>query len=545
MSERKDLLSGALAFATLHLYTSWVRRGGAGLAVAWTACLGLGLLAKPMLVTLPVVLLALDAWPLRRTDRALRDRVVEKLPAFGLALGSAVATVLVQRASGAVQSIDAFPLLDRIENALWTLVVYPWQTLVPRDLAILYPHPALDPNATGLHLRALAGVVLAVAFSAFAWRRRERAPWILVGWIWYLVMLAPVIGILQVGEQAHADRYTYLPTIGLFLALAGGLTGWLDGARARTPVRVALLLWVAALGWLASVQTAVWRDSGTLFRHSIETTGGTTLAHLNLGRWLHQEGRLPEALAATRRAVELDPEAPAALYNLGVQEAASGNPAAAEAAFRRTLAADPENADAHNRLATIQFARGDTAGAGRDFEAAARLAPERPDLQANLGRFRAATGDLRGARAPFEAALRASSGPLQPEDRRLLARARSADGDAAGALQLLRALRSERPDDPQVAGDLAWLLATAPDEALRSAREAVGLAEALLRTPNAPRAQLLPLWAAALAADDRFEEAVSAQEEVVQRARGPARAVETERLGRYRRGEALWLATGW
>lgn len=547
VSERKDVLSGVFALITLHAYVSYARRGGAKRYALVLASLALGLLAKPMLVTLPFVLLLLDLWPLERWSRETARRcILEKLPLIALAVASGITTVLVQRASGAVQGFESIPLVPRLENAAWSVWVYPAQTLIPRGLGILYPHPALGSSGAWLHAQGTVALLGILVVSVLAWKRREAAPWILVGWLWYGIMLMPVAGVLQVGEQAHADRYAYLPTIGLLLALAAAFELALSKRPTmRTPAVLASTAVLAVYAVLAHVQTEHWRDSEALFRRSLAVTGGNYQAHLNLGMWLRQSRRLDEALVETRAAAALRPDALEGLYNLGVQEQAAGNTEAALNSFRRAVEADPTSADAHNRLAQIELGRGAQDAAAYHFEQAAANAEERVDLQSNLARFRAAFGDLAGAREPFERALRLSGGSLPWEDLRLLARARSASGDPAGAMQLLRELRAERPGDPAVAIDLAWVLATTPDEGLRDAEAAERLARQLLAAPGAPRASLLPLLAAAQAAGGSFEAAVATQREALGLADPGARSLEQARLEAYVTGAALFLTSPW
>ena len=547
ISERKDVLSGVFGLLALHAYLSFGRQGGRARYGMVLVLLVLGLLSKPMLVTLPVVFLLLDLWPLERWSARTAGKLIrEKVPFLALALVSGLVTIAIQSRSGAVQGFEAIPMLPRLENAAWTVLVYPAQTLFPRGLGVLYPHPALAGVGARLHAQALGAVVIILLVSWAAWKRRTSSPWLLMGWLWYLVMLAPVVGVLQVGGQAHADRYTYLPTIGLFLALAVGLERSLarrmGGTRRLWIVSSLLLLLLAGL---ANRQTQTWRDSEALFRRSNQVTGGNYTAHLNLGLWLREHDRLEDALRETRAAVRLEPSSPEAQYNLGVQELAAGNIAAAVAAFEGTLRADPDDADAHNRLAQVEFSEGNYDEAAGHFERAVACAPERFDLQSNLARFLAARGEWARARTPFERALALSPGSMPSQDVRFLARARAADGDPAAAVELLRQERAQRPGDPALAIDLAWILATTQDKTLRNPAEALDLVRKLLQAPGAPRAELLPLLAAARAASGDFPGALDAQEQALDLAAPQRRPMERERLELYRRGQALRLSSPW
>ena len=358
ISERKDVLSTFFGLLTLCAYVRYVEQskvtGGPAthpgsrftfrvsrfylLSLCLFAC---SLMSKAMLVTFPFVLLLLDYWPLNRfqtTKVPLRSApfslhppsfiLLEKLPFLILALAASVATYLVQQRSGAVQSLDTYSVSLRLATAIMAYAEYVLKTFWPANLAALYPHPAAGWAAS----KVVAGAALLMAASAVAFRSRR--PYLLVGWLWYLGTLLPVIGLVQVGSQAYADRYTYLPVIGLFIALAWSLGQWATTPRSGSapslravvrenstlPRRLAAVLAAAALLLALTVctrlQARYWKDSPTLFEHAIQVVDSNYLAEHELGMGLARDGRLSEALVHLRKAAAANPGWVQARYNL-------------------------------------------------------------------------------------------------------------------------------------------------------------------------------------------------------------------------------------
>src|SRR5206468_1873932 len=298
VSERKDILSAVFFFLMLDAYVRYARAASIRRYVVVTALFVAGLMSKPMLVTAPIVLLALDYWPRRRFDqmastrgkskimhsgnrrRIIQRLFLEKVPLLILSAGASIVTFALQkRAAGAIPPL---PFLWRAQNAVMSYFVYAWKTLWPTRLAVFYPHPN-DTLATWQVVLAIA-LLLAITCAAIVWR--DKRPYLFTGWFWYLVMLVPVIGLVQVGEQGHADRYTYLPSIGLFLiavwaagdvAVMGQVRLWRGVATAGT------LVVVAALAGTAFTQASYWRNSETLWAHALAVTTDNDFAHNNLG----------------------------------------------------------------------------------------------------------------------------------------------------------------------------------------------------------------------------------------------------------------------
>jgi tetratricopeptide (TPR) repeat protein len=373
-SEKKDLLAGTFCFLTLLAHGRYARHGGAGRYALVLLALALGLMAKSMLVTLPVLLLVLDAWPLgrwraSRGDRATGSRLLaEKLPHCALALGAGVATLWIQRAEGAVGTLGSLTLLERASNAFRSYWIYAWKTLWPRDLACFVPHPVVvtprDELASALYLPGALAFLGLVAVTLLAWRARVRHPHLLFGWAWFLVCAAPVIGFLQVGQQAYADRYTYLPTLGLLIAVLFELRRLAREKRARQWAFGLLVLgWCAALLGPSRRQIDTWRDSRTLFEHAFRTVPRNYLAATFLGEAERRRGELGAARAHLETALEANKFHLPAMLELGLTLAEMGELTEARKTLKRALRHDPANAQAQGALADVQRRLESTEGA--------------------------------------------------------------------------------------------------------------------------------------------------------------------------------------
>ncbi|MCC6487018.1 MAG: tetratricopeptide repeat protein [Candidatus Hydrogenedentes bacterium] len=455
VSERKDVLSVFFGLLALLAYAAYAKKP------RWTAyavlvCFyALSLLAKPMLVTLPVVLLLLDFWPLRRmrtdghgrarTDTDSKDSrgvlglVVEKLPLFVLAGGVSLVTVFAQR--NAMSSLEGLPLGMRLSNAAIACWRYIYKALWPFDLAVFYPHPRETiPPAIAL---TAAAALMAVTLAAILLRRRS--PFLLTGWLWFLITLLPVIGIIQVGVQAMADRYTYLPYIGLGIVGAWGVPHVLPKGFAT---KVTLTLFALALAgfwsWRTVVQVGYWRDSETLFRHSLAVTGENEVALNGLANALIAQARLEEALPYLERAARMNAANAETFYNLGTvyqgmgrsdsaiayyQQAIQVNPGYSRAynnlgvtlmgqnrheeaaqALLKALEADPANVEAVGNYGAALLSTGKLDEAESHLRSALERFPEEASLHNNLGAVLAAKGEVAGAREAFAEALRLDPG---------------------------------------------------------------------------------------------------------------------------------------
>jgi len=410
VAERKDVLSTFFGLAALAGYERYVRRPSRGRYAAAAALVALSLMTKPMLVTLPLVLLLFDWWPLGRLTAGGRRPwalVAEKIPLFVLAAGSSLVTLAAQAGGGALASTLAQPLSARLGNALVSLMAYIGKTLWPKGLAAFYPLPGAGHQlwrvvAAGIALAAVTAVVLAA--------RRDR-PFLAFGWLLYLVALLPVIGVVQVGSQRLADRYTYLPLVGLFIA-ATWTTSAVGGRRAqvRRPLIAAGLVLLLCLGSLTLAQVAFWRDDLTLFAHAAAVTDDNAVAHHNLGLVLSSLGRFEEAQTHLAEALRIWPEAAPIHLGLGNLLTKRGDLDAAVRELRRALELDPALSEARVSLGLVLKQRGEFAEAELQYRAALQRSPGLAGAHMNLGNLLSDLGDERGAVASYLQAQALSPG---------------------------------------------------------------------------------------------------------------------------------------
>jgi Flp pilus assembly protein TadD len=386
VAERKDVLSGMLAIFTLLAYTRHARRPSPGRLAVALALYALSLLAKPMPVSIPLVLLLVDVWPLGRWPRSpapSRPVVVplaaEKVPFLLLALASAAATWKAQSTRNAMALMEHVPLPWRLGNAAVSLCRYLEDLVWPRDLSVFYPHPGRS-LPTVAALTAAAGVI---AVSVAVTIQRRRRPSLLTGWFWFLATLLPVLGLVQVGSQGMADRYTYLATTGVALAAAGLLLpGGKDlGRRLLPPLLLAPLL----LAPLARRQAALWRDGVTLFRHALAVGGDSVTVRNTLGNALMEKGQHEAALPHFITALRLSSRDPRLWNNLGFVLTGLGRLEEARGHYAQALALDPDFAMAHNNLGLTLARMGRDGEAGVHFREAIRLKPDYPEALLNLG----------------------------------------------------------------------------------------------------------------------------------------------------------------
>lgn len=391
ISERKDVLCAFFGLWSTYVWIGWARSGGVARYAAALLLYAIGLMAKPMLVTLPFVLLLLDWFPLRRlrwsppstelvTATPLARLLTEKVPLFALAIGSSVVTLLVQKAGGAVADPLVLPLAARLRGALAAYGWYIVKSLWPDGLAALYPNPALTGGSPPVY-ETVAGAVALVLVSALALREAGCRPWLLVGWATFVGMLVPVVGLVQVGQQSTADRYTYLPSIGLYVVLVGVAGAVADRWRVAPGLRVALALSVLlALGIATHQQLRYWCDGVTLARRALSVTEGNYVMRFNLAHALDEQGDLPGALASYAEAVRLRPDLVAFRVNHGAALARSGRVVEACAEYETAIRLDPRDRGARNNLAWLRATHPEARfrDAVRALALAGALAAERP-----------------------------------------------------------------------------------------------------------------------------------------------------------------------
>lgn len=394
-AERKDVLSALFWMTTLTIYGAYVRRPGLMSYASVLVVFTLGLLSKSMLVSLPFVLLLLDVWPLARTRiwraGSWARLLAEKAPLFALAGVFSVVTVMAQKGNAATASLQTLPLDARIGNALVAVVAYIAKALVPAGLAIFYPHHGGPPAAYA----AAAGLLIVVVTSAVIRSVRHR-PYLAVGWLWYLGTLVPVIGLVQVGSQAMADRYTYVPLVGFFIALSWGgselASRYRWSRKALAPASVVIVLACSALTWR---QLQFWRGSIPLFGHALSCTRGNYVAHTLLGNALGAEGRLDEALAQYSEAVNIKPDYDLAQYSIGMVLLKKDRGEESIPHFVQALRLNPGNAEAHASLGFALYEKGRVDEAIDHYRQALTMKPDDTFALQNLAWIRATSADAR------------------------------------------------------------------------------------------------------------------------------------------------------
>ncbi len=373
-----------------------------GLAYAATLlCFACGLMAKPMLVTLPFVLLLLDFWPLQRFGRrTIAALVLEKLPFFALSFVASVITFAVQRGAGAMD--ETMTLGYRVSNVTIAYVRYLGKIFWPTDLVFFYPQP---PHWPGVYFAG--AVILLLGISTLAVCMRRRQPWLLMGWCWFLGTLVPVIGLVQVGSQSIADRYSYLPSVGILVALVWGVAALTAAHRQLERVlAVAGVLAALACFALTRQQVRVWKSTELLCRHAIAVTTNNYLAHDMLGATLEKQGRNDEARREHLRALEIKPDYADAHNNLGVAYQHQGESAAAAEQYQIALRLRPRYPQAHFNLGVVLADHGQLENAIAEYSRALAEKPDYPDAHYNLGLALARLGRLDQAVAQFQLALR-------------------------------------------------------------------------------------------------------------------------------------------
>ena len=430
VAERKDVLSTLFWMLTMWTYLLYVEHPRLGRYLLTLVVFTLGLMAKPMLVTLPCVLLLLDYWPLDRLalrqpedsinsgaqkglssspQRSFLLRLFwEKVPFFVLAAVSSAVTFLVQQSSGAVKSVESFPLSIRIANGLVSYVSYIYKMIWPQHLAVFYPHQG---SSLPMWLAGAAGLLL-LGISVAVMRAGRRHPYLAVGWLWYLGTLVPVIGLVQVGLQEMADRYTYVPLIGLFIMIAWGIPeltrGWRYG---RVVLRMAAGSLLAVLMVCTWMQLRHWRNNETLFKHALNTTANNFLAHDSLGNTLAQQGKIGEAIDHYSAALRIKPDYVNSHNNLGIALLQRGDVEQAITHFSAVLRYQSDSPEAHNNLGLAVARQGYVDRAIDHYFTAIRLKPDYPQAHNNLGNALASQGKFDQAISHYSEALR-----IKPED---------------------------------------------------------------------------------------------------------------------------------
>jgi protein O-mannosyl-transferase len=524
VAERKDVLSGAFFMLTIGAYIFYTRRRTV-LSYLWMmivfAC---GLMAKPMLVTVPIVLLLLDYWPLNRVyepgkpnsrqanatqtatnGSTITELILEKIPILALSAGTCVVALLTQGQNQSIARTDVLPLSARLANAFVSILIYVRQMMWPNNLAVFYPHPGRGVPAweIGISVASLTAVTLGAVIA------RKRYPFIFTGWFWYVGMLMPVIGIVQVGLQAHADRYTYLPQIGLYL----GLT-WSATELARTWPHRKVILSIAAFAVLAAllpvarIQTSYWRDSESLWRHAAAVTpdNSTTIEHLSDA--LLDKGRVDEAILEARRGLDFRPTTASAFSILGVALTRGGRLDEALAYLRLAMESDPKLYLLHYNLANVYLQKEELDKAIVEYEKELDSNATFAEARNNLGNALLRKGKLDEAVAHFKTALKLN--PNYAEAHNNYGIALSQLGDMPPAIDQWNKTLEIEPTNLNALCNLAWVYATFPDAPIRNGSKALELAKRALELSGHRNARIWRLAAAAYAETGQFPEAIDA-----------------------------------
>ena len=516
IAERKDVLSGVFFMLTLLAYLRYARGPSLGRYGMVSLLLAVGLMCKPMLVTVPFVLLLLDYWPLRRFAKRAPARVkselinwldrqpfpvpivLEKIPLFGLSAVSCAATLLASKQ--AVGSIEKLPFMVRATNAVTSWTDYVWTMFWPARLAVFYPYPSGQLPQWEVTLKFF--FLLAVTATVIV--ARKKCPYALVGWLWYLGMLVPVIGLVQVGEQSHADRYTYLPHVGLYLAVVWAVADltrfWRSG---RALIAIAAPAIIAALIWCAALQTSYWKNSEILWTRALAVTTNNDFAHNNLGFVLSQRGDLEKATSHFETALRIRSARTETHYNLGtalVQNnlatalAREGLADNAISHYEEALRLRPDYADAHYNLGQVLLQQGRTNEAIAQLQKTLEIEPNHADAHTSLGNALLQQGSLKEAITHYERALEIA------------------------------------PQDPDSRNNIAWVLATSSEASIRNGARAVNFAQEAVELSGGKEANFFRTLAAAYAESNRFSEAISVAKQGYEIASAQSKSALAEKI---------------
>jgi tetratricopeptide (TPR) repeat protein len=392
IAERKDVLSACFGLLALHAWVSYARRPAFARYLVVVAATALALLSKPMLVSLPLLMLLLDLWPLRRlaaegrAHATVRDLVLDKIPLLLMAAATAGVTLLSARADASMPTLAERPLAARVAHATVAYVWYAWKTVWPADLAVLYPYPSWSAwQIAGAAL--VLGLVGVVALAA-----HRRAPWTTFGLAWFAIGLFPVIGFFQAGSQGMADRFTYVPGIGLAIAVVWTLDALVRAPRARAALGAAATVYAATLAIASAHQVTYWRDPLALYGHTLAVTSSNWMIETEMGNTWLRRGDLERAYARFEDAYRIEPRYAVSAFGLGLAATALGRADEAELRYRDAVRIDPGYAKAHNNLGILLYQRGDVDEALHHLSEAARSDPDSPELVTNLKRALADSG---------------------------------------------------------------------------------------------------------------------------------------------------------
>jgi Flp pilus assembly protein TadD len=530
IAERKDVLSALFWMLTMWAYLNYAGKGGTGRYLLVLLLFVLGLMAKPMLVTLPFVLLLLDWWPLHRFPsktpgggmnpgevscpaKTWRQLILEKAPMLLLAAGSSLLTTVLQSRGGALASLAQAPLEPRLQNALVSYCRYVEKLIWPVDLSVIYPFPGAWP------LAEIATVVLLLAvISGLAIRFRRRFSYLMTGWFWYLGTLVPVIGLVQVGAQAMADRYAYIPSIGLFIMICWGAfdlmnfgVGVLDNQFLKSHDQwvpgTLCLATLAMCGLITNKQLQYWKDSGTLFSHALAIYPDNRIALASHGLFLYEHGLFPEAIIELRKELQIFPQDARGHAFLGNALSSTGKADEAAAELRIALKLSPDLVLVRYELASILLDKNLPGEAAAECAIALQYEPNSAGIHCLMGRALGMQGRPDEARAQLMEAVRLQ--PQFPDAHFQLARVLNMQQNTTEAIAHYRKALSLTPAMPEALNDLAWILATDLHADIRNGAEAVQLARRACALTGNKMPLMMETLAAACAEAGDFDEAIA------------------------------------
>ena len=392
VAERKDVVSGFFWFLTMLAYVFYAGKPRIGRYVLVLVTYILGVMAKPMVITLPFVLMLLDFWPLGRVSgyagvvlsrsKSIRFLLGEKIPLILVSIGGGLLAVIGEKQIGALKSLDFLPLDARFANAVVSYVQYLWRMVWPLELSVFYPHPGHFPFSIVM----LSGTIL-IAISLAAWWRHRSHPYLAVGWLWFLGSMVPVIGVVQIGSHANADRYTYLSLIGIFIITAWGVQALLRRFLLGKRIFLVLIIGVSViLSGLSFRQVQYWQNNGTLFSHALAVTRDNHVAHNNLGAALAREGKISEAMVHFEEALRINPPFPEALFNMGTSLFKQRKYAQAVPFYLKFLELEPKSKvmDAYNNVGFALMQEKKFREAIPYFQKALKLNPDCESVRRNL-----------------------------------------------------------------------------------------------------------------------------------------------------------------
>ena len=471
VAERKDVLCTLFWLLTMFAYVRFVEQPTKKRYLAILTAFTLGLMAKPMLVTLPFVLLLLDYWPLNRISiKTFRNLLLEKIPLFALTAVSCVVTFLIQKNSGAVSTLRVFSFSSRLINAVISYTAYIKKLFAPFNLAIFYPHQGNSLTFQQAALPAITLLIISIIVFSLARTRK----YLLVGWLWYLGTLVPVIGLVQVGAQAMADRYTYIPLIGLFIMIAWSVS---DISSHQWKYRKTILAFVSVLLLIFLVlltrkQVSYWQDSITLFQHTANVTRNNDIAYSNLGVALAEAGYLDDALVCFQEALKIKPNDPEANFNIAETLAKQGKPDEAALWYDKVLKLNPGDAHTYVSLAAAKIQQDKFDEAISLCREGLNYNPKNPQLHSNLGLAFLKMGKIDEALTELETAVKLGGDAMAYNN---LALAVSAKGDYDAALEYYRRAISLEPKNAESYYNLAnlYMILNKPEKAVEEYKKAI------------------------------------------------------------------------